>query len=127
MLTLKFSTLNWNFLLTILAAKSFLFVLTCVLSALLFYDKTWGLPWSSMGIFSIFVTQSNDFAMGLPILEAIYAESHPEFLEYIYLLAPVSLCILNPVGFFMLEFSKSRPSPSGLATQRGNGSVNSSV
>lgn len=36
-------------------------------------------------------TQSNDYAFGAPILAALYAESHPEFLPLIYLLAPISL------------------------------------
>ena len=42
MLTLKFAALNWNFLLTVFGAKSALFALTCLLSALLFYDRKWG-------------------------------------------------------------------------------------
>lgn len=54
-------------------------------------------------VFAIFVSQSNDFALGLPIVDAIYSESHPNFSNYIYLLAPISLCILNPIGFFLLE------------------------
>jgi len=111
MLTLSFNSLNWGFLLTIFTSKGLLFAVTSGLTAILFYDRQNGIPWATMGIFSIFVTQSNDFALGLPILQAIYSETHPGFLEYIYLLAPISLCILNPVGFLMLELSKVRDAP----------------
>lgn len=54
-------------------------------------------------LFAIFVSQSNDFALGYPILEAVYSKTHPDYLRYIYLIAPISLCILNPIAFFMME------------------------
>lgn len=54
-------------------------------------------------LFAIFVSQSNDFALGFPILEAVYSKTHPDYLRYIYLIAPISLCILNPIAFFMME------------------------
>lgn len=57
-------------------------------------------------LFAIFVSQSNDFALGFPILEAVYSKTHPEYLRYIYLIAPISLCILNPIAFFMMEVNE---------------------
>ena len=42
MLTLKLETLNWDFLLTVFAAKSFLFFITCILTSLLFFEKKLG-------------------------------------------------------------------------------------
>lgn len=59
------------------------------------------------------MSQSNDFALGYPILEAVYSKTHPDYLRYIYLIAPISLCILNPIAFFMMEanevLAESRP------------------
>lgn len=44
-----------------------------------------------------------------PVL-ALYSETHPEYLKYIYLVAPISFCILNPIGFVLLEIQKRRTS-----------------
>ena len=42
-----------------------------------------------------------------PILKAIYGQSHPEYSSYMYLLAPISLVILNPIGFIILELGRA--------------------
>ena len=42
-----------------------------------------------------------------PTVDAIFKESHPEYSQYLYLLIPVSVALLNPIGFLMLEFHKS--------------------
>ena len=42
MLTLKFAALNWNFLFAVFKAKSALFALTSILTAILFYDRERG-------------------------------------------------------------------------------------
>ena len=60
------------------------------------------------GLYAIFSTQSNDFALGQPILEAIYSLSHPNFTSYLYLVAPINLVILNPVGFVFMEIGKQQ-------------------
>ena len=46
-------------------------------------------------------------------VQAVYAKSHPELLKYIYLVAPISLVFLNPIGFILLEIQKWRNSPPG--------------
>ena len=65
------------------------------------------------GLFAIFSTQSNDFALGNPILQAIYSLSHPDFQSYLYLLAPISLVILNPIGFVFMEIGKQQDQAAG--------------
>ncbi len=55
------------------------------------------------GLFAIFITQSNDFDLGFPILQAVYGKTHPEIPRYLYLMAPISLIILNPVWFVLME------------------------
>lgn len=63
------------------------------------------LNYGRAGILAIFCTQSNDFAIGWPILQALYHRAHPEYASYLYLMAPLSLAILNPIGYVFLEFS----------------------
>ena len=48
----------------------------------------------------------NDFGMGLPILNAVYSHDHP-FVGLLYLVAPISLLILNPIGFVLMEAEKN--------------------
>ncbi|KAG0722565.1 Integral membrane protein GPR155 [Chionoecetes opilio] len=60
------------------------------------------------GLYAIFCTQSNDFALGYPIVAALYGKTHPEFASYLYLVAPISLVLLNPLGFILMEIGKRR-------------------
>lgn len=41
-------------------------------------------------------------------VDALYRSTYPEYLQYIYLVAPVSLMILNPIGFALCEVQKWR-------------------
>ena len=45
------------------------------------------------GLYAIFATQSNDFALGLPLFSAVWG---PRFLPMIYVLAPVQLARAQP-------------------------------
>ena len=40
-------------------------------------------------------------------VRAIYSQTEPQFLQYIYLVAPISLLILNPIGFVMMDIHKA--------------------
>lgn len=37
---------------------------------------------------------------------ALYQKTHPDYASYLYLMAPISLVILNPLGFILMELSK---------------------
>eukprot|EP00795_Rhopilema_esculentum_P008886 gene8886-16511_t len=102
---LDFSKVDWNFWFGILAAKAILFVIVASLTLLVSQPMSGNL--GRAGLFAIFVTQSNDLALGLPLFDAIYKETHPEYVQYLYLLIPVSVALLNPIGFLMLEFHKN--------------------
>ncbi|PBC32634.1 Integral membrane protein [Apis cerana cerana] len=96
---LNFTLVNWKFLFAVLLAKSCVFFV--VLSISLIIKRT-----SNPGcaaLFAIFTTQSNDFAIGYPMIHALYGKTHPEYAAYLYLMAPISLVILNPIGFVLLE------------------------
>ncbi|KAJ8282423.1 hypothetical protein COCON_G00049420 [Conger conger] len=107
MVLLDFGNVIWAFLWSILIAKVTVFVIVCSLTLLVTSRET---RFGKAGLFSIFATQSNDFALGYPIVEALYKNTYPEYLQYIYLVAPVSLMILNPIGFAFCEIQKWRES-----------------
>ncbi|KAI1898158.1 hypothetical protein AGOR_G00069470 [Albula goreensis] len=107
MVLLDFDNVVWSFLWGILIAKVTVFVIVCALTLLVASPET---RLSKAGLFSIFATQSNDFALGYPIVEALYKNTYPEYLQYIYLVAPISLMILNPIGFAFCEVQKWRQS-----------------
>lgn len=37
---------------------------------------------------------------------ALYKTIHPEYASYLYLMAPISLAILNPIGLILMEIDK---------------------
>lgn len=96
---LDFSSVNWLFLMSIFFSKSIVFILAITISVITIRPINIG----QAAIFAIYVSQSNDFALGAPIINAVYGKTHPDYLHYIYLLAPISLCVLNPFGFLMME------------------------
>ncbi|XP_059417421.1 integral membrane protein GPR155-like [Carassius carassius] len=105
MVLLDFGNVIWPFFFSVLVAKVAVFFFVCVLTLLVADRES---RFSKAGIFSIFATQSNDFALGFPIVEALYRNTHPEYLQYIYLVAPVSLMVLNPLGFALCEVQRRR-------------------
>lgn len=48
----------------------------------------------------------------------MYGSTHPEYSLYLYLMAPISLVALNPIGFVFLEIAKRRERDEN--RQRGN-------
>jgi predicted permease len=108
--SLDLSNIQWSFLLAVLVSKTIIFVMVLLLDFLLARDM------SRAAIFAIYSTQTNDFGMGLPILTAVYGPHH-DITRLIYLVAPISLLILNPIGFVLLEIGrgKDREAGSGLS------------
>lgn len=99
---LDFSSVNWIFLTSIFISKATVFVLAIFFTLITLRPLNIGLA----AVFAIFVSQSNDFALGFPIVNAVYSETHPDYIHYIYLLAPISLVILNPIAFVLLEINE---------------------
>jgi predicted permease len=101
---LDLTSVNWLFLLSILIAKSIVFSSVIVVTLLVGRPVNLG----RAGIFAIFCTQSNDFAIGYPIVAALYRNTHPDYASYLYLMAPISLAILNPISFVFMEIGRRR-------------------
>ena len=98
----QFQSVSWRFLASVLIAKAIVFFVTMILTMIAERPRNF----TSMGQHAIMSTQSNDFALILPIIDAVYKQSHPDFGRYVYLIAPISLVILNPIGFFFIELQK---------------------
>ncbi|XP_066587563.1 lysosomal cholesterol signaling protein [Prorops nasuta] len=101
---LDFSLVNLKFFLAVLVAKSCVFIVVLAVSLVIKKPPNPG----RAALFAIFTTQSNDFAIGYPMINALYGITHPEYAAYLYLMAPISLAILNPIGFILLEINKRR-------------------
>lgn len=104
MATLNFNSVNWMFLLSILLAKTIVFFAVLVIS----FIVTRPMNMSKSGLLAIFCTQSNDFALGYPIIVALYGKSNPDYPSYMYLIAPISLVFLNPIAFLFMELGKRK-------------------
>ncbi|KAF6717740.1 Integral membrane protein GPR155 [Oryzias melastigma] len=103
MVLLDFGDVIWAFLWSVLVAKVAVFLLVCGLTLMVASPDS---RYSKAGLYAIFATQSNDFALGYPIVDALYRSTYPEYLQYIYLVAPVSLMLLNPIGFALCEVQR---------------------
>lgn len=102
LVVLDFSSVNWIFLASIFISKTIVFLAAIFITLITIRPVNIGLA----AVFAIFVSQSNDFALGFPIVNAVYGNSHPDYIHYIYLLAPISLVILNPIAFVLLEINE---------------------
>ncbi|XP_058789020.1 integral membrane protein GPR155 [Phymastichus coffea] len=102
MAKLDFSTVNYKFLIAVFISKSIVFFVVLIISIVSTKPSNYG----RSALFAIFTTQSNDFAIGYPMINALYASTHPEYSAYLYLVAPISLVALNPIGFVFLEVAK---------------------
>ena len=69
--TLDFSQINVAFLLGVFIAKFTLFFLVLIIVRIAYKSISTG------AMFSMFCTQTNDFAMGLPLLTAVLGADHP--------------------------------------------------
>jgi hypothetical protein len=92
---------NWKFLLAIFISKAVVFFAVMLASMLIVRPVNLG----KSGILAIFCTQSNDFAIGYPLVSALYSKIHPEYPAYIYLMVPISLAVLNPIAYIMMEIT----------------------
>lgn len=45
-------------------------------------------------------------------VNALYSKSHPDYANYLYLVAPISLVFLNPIGFTLMELGSLKSSTS---------------
>lgn len=96
---IQFASVSWAFLASVFIAKAFVFFFTGLITLIAVRPRNY----ASVGLHAIMTSQSNDFALMAPIINAIYKDAHPDYQRYLYLVAPISLVMLNPIGFFLIE------------------------
>jgi len=104
MATLLVTPEAWTFLYAVAICKGGIFFVVLIVS--LIVDRRKG-GIGRAAIWSVFSTQSNDFALGLPIFNVLYSDK-PTYVSFLYIVAPVNLVVLNPIAFILMEFSKNK-------------------
>ena len=106
MATLDLGDADWRLLASICLAKAVVFGTSVALVALASRGTAGERSWMCRaGLYAIATTQSNDYALGLPLFRAIWGD---QFLPIVYLLAPFQLGVLNPIGFCLMEAGSNR-------------------
>ena len=90
---INMNSVNLTFIFAVFLSKSIIFFGVMIITYIVGKRAA-----SRAGLYAIFATQSNDFALGSPIVDAVYGKTHPNYVGYLYLMAPISLVILNPIG-----------------------------
>lgn len=92
--------MNYNWVLGVSLAKSVLWIAASVVTIIV--SRRHKEKVALAGIRAIFCVQSNDLALGVPIVMALYGRTHPEYVGYLFILQPVTLCFLDPMGSLTL-------------------------
>ncbi|XP_067118557.1 lysosomal cholesterol signaling protein-like [Centruroides vittatus] len=106
LMKIEFSNVNWRFLACIFIAKLCIFIIVIVITLILTKPTNVG----KAGLYAIFSTQSNDFALGYPLLLTLYSKWHPEYSQYLYLIAPMQLALLNPFAYILMNIQQTKES-----------------
>ncbi|KAA3676401.1 uncharacterized protein DEA37_0012879 [Paragonimus westermani] len=96
MVTIDFSGVCWSLVAAVSLSKLVAFLLAFCVTLMLSRKSQLGVA----AILSMFVSQSNDVALGYPVLYALYGD----LASYVYLFAPAQLVVLNPISYAFLEW-----------------------
>lgn len=119
---IELNSINWSFLAIVLSCKLTIFIVVAIICCSI-QRKSYA------GALSILATQSNDFALGYPLIESIFArssENQHEMLNYLSLMVMLQLLIINPLGVILLELFKKRRLPH-IANSDANVSTQSQI
>ena len=105
---LDLSAFNVRIIITVILAKYVMVAVACVAARLT--DPTARNRVGTMGIFALFFTQSNDVAIGLPVVTALYpVEEYPtNYPGYLIVLSCLQVVLVNPVCILLMEIGKSQ-------------------
>jgi len=95
-------------IITVILAKYVMVGVACVAARLT--DPTARNRVGTMGIFALFFTQSNDVAIGLPVVTALYPiDEYPtNYPGYLIVLSCLQVVLVNPVCILLMEIGKSQ-------------------
>ena len=106
MSSLDWAVVKWSFLGGVILGKTVLFLLVLVVSWRVFGKDKKALARGAL--YGLFATQSNDFALGLPVIKGVFAATHASYVTFFYLTGPTQVAWINPVAFGFLESGKDR-------------------
>ena len=117
---MDFSNVEWPFFWVILVARILIFFIAVI--AELVRNGLTGEAIANAGIYGIFVSQSNDLAMGVPIMRAVF-DPKPDVDRWANMLYIVTLSrvVISPFGFWMMEYGRTKTAEEnrkGLMTTR---------
>lgn len=115
---LSLNDVDMRLLVSVTVAKVTMFA--AVLGCSMTFDYRGSRLAGTSALRAIFCTQSNDFALGLPVATALFND---KLVSMIYLLSPISLLLLNPIGFVLLGYSAAKAeedSEEGESSGRGS-------
>ena len=69
------------------------------------------LPTLSLPPSPLLHTLSPSLPPPLPLSQPIFGSLHPEYIGYLYLVAPISLVLLNPLAFLLMEYDTEEEAP----------------
>ena len=101
---------NVRFLLAMLASKAAIASVVGLLTVYLTPEEsaTGTRSWSLGALFAMSATSSNDFALGIPVVRALFTGEAGRTVDgfaYLFLMAPITLLIVNPICFAILELA----------------------
>lgn len=102
---------NWRFLAAVALGKCVLFAVAAAVTLALVSRQPAG--FAKAGLYAIASSQSNDFGLGYPLIVHLYDKVQPTFSHYLYLVAPIQLAFLNPIGFIMMEYGRTQEDSNG--------------
>jgi predicted permease len=118
---LNWKVVQWAFLGGVFLGKTTLFILVVVVTWRLYGGDKHAL--ARGGLYGLFATQSNDFALGLPVINGVFDVSHPSFVTFFYLTGPTQVAWINPMAFALLESGQSNKKSAGDGNKRGAASL----
>ena len=102
---LDFSEVMWPFFWVVFVSRTAIFVLSVVFEFM--QNGITGESIANAGIYGIFTSQSNDLAMGVPIMQAVFQQTHPNWWHMLYIVT-LTRVMLNPFGFYMMEYGRAK-------------------
>ena len=103
---MDFGNVEWPFFWVVLVARILIFIIAIVFEFI--RNGVSGESIANAGIYGIFVSQSNDLAMGYPIMKAVFApKEDPRWANMLYIVT-LSRVVISPFGFYMMEYGRTK-------------------
>ncbi|XP_071039312.1 lysosomal cholesterol signaling protein isoform X1 [Parasteatoda tepidariorum] len=97
-----FSDFSWELMLALFFGKLFVFCLVVIMTV----GITGNL--GIAGVLAVFLAHCNDLPVGNPLMSALYQESRPHMIKYLFFMPILTVLIFVPLGHLLIELHKRR-------------------